>query len=105
MGENQGHAAMLGNPVKLVQPIQLVQHEGRWEPYRPPLSQIVVDPLGSLAEFSPRLIKPTVMFEIMNPNLKSILCEFLPQFRRKPVVAFRNKVERGTKSCVHLELH
>jgi hypothetical protein len=59
--------------VQFVQPIQLAQHERGPESDSLPLSEIMVDAPGPLAEPPGGLIKPTVVFKIVDPDLKPIL--------------------------------
>ena len=43
--------------------------------------------------------------QIVDAGFKSIASEIFPQFAVDPIVSFRNKVERGTKTAFHFQFH
>src|SRR5438874_8718009 len=90
--------------VQLVQPVELVQHERRSKSYRSPLSNIAINASGVPPELFVRLVEPSVVSKVMDPNLKPILRQFLSQLARILVISFGNKIKRGAKPKLHVEL-
>ena len=45
-----------------------------------------------------------IMFKIMYPYFEPALREFLPQLGRNPVASFRDKIKRGAKPKLYLQL-
>src|SRR5580765_1675944 len=79
--------------VQLVQPVELVQHERRSKSHRSPLSNIAINANGVPPKLLVRLVEPSVVSKVMDPNLKAILSKFLSQLARILVLSFGNKIE------------
>src|SRR4030095_7189842 len=70
-----------------------------------PLSKIAINASGVPPKLLVRLVEPSVVSKVVDPNLKAILRQFLSQLARILVLSFGNKIEGGAKPKVHVELH
>ncbi|MGH9515356.1 MAG: hypothetical protein ACRD3P_06725 [Terriglobales bacterium] len=88
-----------------MQPIELVQHEARPKPDGAPIAQVIIDPSRSAIELASGNKQPTIMLEIVNANLESVLNEFVSEFLRNGIIGLRNKVKGGMKPAFSFESH
>ena len=88
-----------------MQPCQITEHEARTESDRAPVSKVLVYASGLRDEILAAAVELAVMVQIVDGHFKAVASEFLAQFLRSRVIAFRNKIERRAKTQLHLQFH